>query len=284
VKELARTALIGVGDFGRILLAKLSRTSHLVAAYNPSARETAVQACDSAGVPLVHALDELPAHLDWVVIATPVGTHAELTERFLREGRSVYCQKPLCPTSSEASSLFQLADEFGGALFVDEVFLHRDGFAQLASHLKDRSIERAEFSWTKDGPHRDPLPQALTYHDLYLADALGVSLGNYQVQTDGPGVLEIIQKEPPVRFFYDRNVAGPARKRVELLLQDGTTVRWDNRQVFFSEEAEPYTESADALETQMRRLFGGEIDTTAAGERALRATRQMEAIAEVSSL
>jgi|GEM_PF-4077991 len=282
--ELARTALIGVGDFGRILLSKLARTSQLVAAYNPSAREKAVQACDSAGVPLVHALDELPADLDWVVIATPVGTHAELTERFLREGKSVYCQKPLCPTWSEASELFRIADECGTTLFVDEVFLHRDGFTQVTAHLKGRSIEQAEFSWTKDGPHRDPLPQALTYHDLYLADWLGLTIENCSVRTEGPGLLEIIRKVPPLRFFYDRNVAGPARKRVELLLQDGTTVRWDNRQVFFSEEAEPYTESADALETQMRRLFGGEIDTMAAGARALRATRQMEAISEVSSL
>lgn len=54
--------------------------------------------------------------VDLVIIATPPNSHAELAIQFLREGKHVVCEKPMCLTRREAEAMIQAAEETGRVL------------------------------------------------------------------------------------------------------------------------------------------------------------------------
>ena len=59
-----------------------------------------------------------------VVVATPVCTHAELTEAALRAGKGVLVEKPLATSAEEARRLVGLADELGVLVMAAHTFLY----------------------------------------------------------------------------------------------------------------------------------------------------------------
>jgi predicted dehydrogenase len=59
-----------------------------------------------------------------VVIATPVSTHFRLASVALRAGKHVFVEKPLAPSSAEARSLIDLAEERGLVLMPGHTFLY----------------------------------------------------------------------------------------------------------------------------------------------------------------
>jgi len=107
-----RIGFAGVGWIGRNRLAAIAREhqAEIVGIFDPSAAaargatEHAPQAVTS------DRYDELlDMRLDGIVIATPSGLHAEQTEAALRAGCSVFCQKPLARTASEAARVIETA-------------------------------------------------------------------------------------------------------------------------------------------------------------------------------
>lgn len=58
--------------------------------------------------------------VDVVIVATPPSTHPELAEVFLRAGKHVVCEKPLCFTPAEADHLISLAGTEGVTLTVHQ--------------------------------------------------------------------------------------------------------------------------------------------------------------------
>src|SRR6478752_93805 len=51
--------------------------------------------------------------LDAVIIATPTRLHATMVQKALERNLNVFCEKPLCLTSSESRQLVELAAERG---------------------------------------------------------------------------------------------------------------------------------------------------------------------------
>jgi predicted dehydrogenase len=62
--------------------------------------------------------------LDGVLIATPVFTHYELAERCLQAGKHTFVEKPLAPTSEQASELITAARARGLTLMCGHTFLY----------------------------------------------------------------------------------------------------------------------------------------------------------------
>ena len=80
-------------------------------------------------------LDELldSPDLDAVAIATPVPTHAALTERVLRAGKHCFVEKPLAQDVSTAEGLTGLAAERGLVLMVGHLLCYHPGIRELAA-------------------------------------------------------------------------------------------------------------------------------------------------------
>jgi predicted dehydrogenase len=72
-----------------------------------------------------------------VVIATPPGTHAQLTRDALDAGLHVYCEKPFTPTSDEGYELAAYARDRKRTLAVGLQFRYHKGYAAMRDALAE---------------------------------------------------------------------------------------------------------------------------------------------------
>ena len=145
---MIRAGLIGYGYWGANLLRNLiaSPLFEVVAVADASDRQRAdlrrhasVKAMETA-----EALIALP-HIEAVVIATPVATHYELTERALRAGKHVLVEKPMCTSSAEAEQLVELARSHRRVLMVDHTFLFTGAVQEIHRRIGHGDLGRIAY-------------------------------------------------------------------------------------------------------------------------------------------
>ena len=142
--QLIKTALIGYGNWGRIIKPKLEKVSNLLAIYRSEDEY----------------VDKIN-NFDWVIIATPDCTHYNLVKMCLSKKINVFCEKPLTLNHKDALELFEIAKHNQVKLFIDEIEI----FKNLKINFKKKNIIcRKKFG---GGKVKDILYR-LTYHDLYL--------------------------------------------------------------------------------------------------------------------
>lgn len=109
--------------------------------------------------------------IEWAFISSSNETHYEIVESCLRAGVNVFCEKPLSASEYEVSQLYDLAEEMGICLYVDDVFIWRNEFKQIdkTEHLPMSA------TWGKnDSIHLTGLrlAQDLAYHHIYMLGEL----------------------------------------------------------------------------------------------------------------
>jgi predicted dehydrogenase len=138
-----------------------------------------------------------------VVIATPVASHAALTETALRAGRAVLVEKPLAGATAAARRLAQLADDLGQLLMVGHTFLFSPRLAVIRSYIDDGTlgpIHYATMSRFALGPYRSDVNVIwdLAPHDVSILCYL---LGEFPatVRTSGRSITR--PGSPDVAFM-----------------------------------------------------------------------------------
>src|SRR5690242_18073072 len=118
--EPVRFGLVGYGFGGRYFHAPLLASAPecaLVAVATGSAQRRAQVEAELPGTATVAGLEELAAAgAEAVAISTPADTHTALTERALRLGLAVVCDKPFALDAAAARGSVALAGERGLAL------------------------------------------------------------------------------------------------------------------------------------------------------------------------
>jgi predicted dehydrogenase len=92
-----------------------------------------------------------------VAIATPVATHAPLTDAALRAGKHVLVEKPLAISQGEAESLVHLAAARGLTLMVDHTFLYSSAVRRIKNIVDANELG-----------------------DIYYIDSVRINLGLFQ--------------------------------------------------------------------------------------------------------
>jgi len=143
-----KVGLIGYGTWGKILFKKLEKFCDV--RFTCRSKDTYLDKLDD---------------VDWVVVSTPNDTHCEIVSNCLKNGKNVFCEKPLTPTQEESELLYEMADYYKVKLYVDDVQNWRKIQWDL---LDDNLIERKKkdnfnhsYYTNKDLLYR------LTYHDIY---------------------------------------------------------------------------------------------------------------------
>ena len=77
-----------------------------------------------------------------VVICTPVNTHFELTEKIIKAGKHVLCEKPLTDTASRCEDLNRLAQQNGVKLLVGHVFEYNSIIRYMKEMIYQNQIGR----------------------------------------------------------------------------------------------------------------------------------------------
>jgi predicted dehydrogenase len=108
------------------------------------------------------------------VIATPTGTHYELTRAALLAGKDVLVEKPLTADAAHGEELCALAERQGRVLMVGHVFLYNGGVRRVQKYVADGELGRVYYVSmvrTNLGPIRVDVNAAwdLASHDVSIA-------------------------------------------------------------------------------------------------------------------
>jgi predicted dehydrogenase len=162
--------LVGCGAWGRFILRDLLRLGCRVVVADPAAesRAHAVRAGASAARP---GLDELPAGLAGLVVATPTSLHAAVIEGLLPRGVPLFVEKPLTADPSTAQDLARRA---GDRLFVMDKWRYHPGVEAIAAIVRSgelgplRRLSTLRLGWRDRRPDLDAV-WSLLPHDLAIA-------------------------------------------------------------------------------------------------------------------
>ena len=96
------------------------------------------------------SLDELLAdqELDGVLLATPVGTHAQLAVRVLEAGKHCFVEKPLALSVLDAERVVQAARSAGRVLMVGHLLEYHPGVRRLAELVRAGELGTVHYIYT----------------------------------------------------------------------------------------------------------------------------------------
>lgn len=139
---MTKTAIIGLGYWGKILYSKLKilDSQCLVIEKDKDLKEYNLE------------------NIDWVFIATPNETHYELVKKFLNLHVNVFCEKPLTSSIKRAEYLYNIAQSKKLLLYVSDIENYKNHKIKIK---KDNFILRKKISSNK----KDILDR-LAYHDF----------------------------------------------------------------------------------------------------------------------
>lgn len=131
--------LVGVGYWGPNLARNLNGLQNGRLRWICDTRREALDKI-AAGYPGASATTSLgemlnAPDLDAVVVATPAGTHFELTKQCLQAGKHALVEKPLAMSTAECDELIELADKRKLKLMVGHTFLYNPATAKLKELL-----------------------------------------------------------------------------------------------------------------------------------------------------
>jgi predicted dehydrogenase len=127
-----RTAVIGVGSFGRHHLRILSQSPGAeLAGVVDSDAQRAAAAATQHGCPAYASIAELAGKIDAAVVAVPTSAHADVASTLLESGIDVLIEKPIAPDVASARHLVDTASRKGRILQVGHLERHNPAVAAL---------------------------------------------------------------------------------------------------------------------------------------------------------
>lgn len=150
--DCLRTAVIGVGNWGRNLLRNFAHAKRCTVPWICDVEEKTL-AKQAATVPTAKATtryeDVLNDDVDAVVIATKATTHYELAAKALKAGKHVYVEKPLCLSSRDADELVALAEKNGKKLMVGHLLLYHTCVEKLRDMIVRGELGNVYYMYTQ---------------------------------------------------------------------------------------------------------------------------------------
>tara|TARA_Y100000592_G_scaffold19636_2_gene30102 strand:- start:4715 stop:6493 length:1779 start_codon:yes stop_codon:yes gene_type:complete len=186
---MVKVGLIGYGNWGKILHKKLEGFCDIK--FTCRSKDTYLDKLDD---------------VDWVVVSTPNDTHYEIVSNCLKNGKNVFCEKPLTPTYEESETLFEIAESKNLKLYVDDVQnwrkVHWDLMEENLIERKKKDNFNHSYYKTKDLLYR------LAYHDIYY---LYPHIKNSEIEdvipidVDNKLQFKVKFNDISIEFGYDTN-------------------------------------------------------------------------------
>ena len=184
---MMKVGLIGYGYWGKILKRNIETiTNNKIAIYDP----------------YINVINDIN-DCDKIFIATPVSSHKETVEKYLRLGKDVFCEKPLCTNTDDVVHLYNLAEENKCDLFVDWIFTFNDSINFIKKHYQAGTfgeIKHVSMNRLNSGPERQDISARwdLACHD--------VSILEYVFGQQIKKVLWSDLKRNPKSYRYDSSI------------------------------------------------------------------------------
>lgn len=149
-----KVGLIGFGYWGKILYKNLVHLGLEPIVCEPKLQDNANLLMDKSEV--LSDYKDLKG-VEEVFIAVPATLHHEIVKHFLRDGISVFCEKPLGMHTHEVHELYEIADKNKANLFVDWLSTFNFQVERLIGILKEKdtpAIRSITMNFTNKGPLR----------------------------------------------------------------------------------------------------------------------------------
>ncbi len=175
-----KTAIIGVGRWGKNVAKELAEQSTLVAYASSSTGADEAWMAEVMPDAKRLSVDEICVRDDIqaVSVATPIATHADIVRKLLTAGKHVLCEKSLAENAKTGHELSTLAKEKALILVTGYVYLYHPAYQELKKKIAGKKISRIEFNWEKYGSFVETIEMnLLTHHFAILLDLLGMPAG-----------------------------------------------------------------------------------------------------------
>ena len=294
-----RSAMIGLGSWGKNVARELNAVSDLVAF--ASRTSSGHEAWLSEHLPAVRrtTLDGILGDdaIEAIAIVTPIPLLSTFADAALRAGKHTFVEKPLAQSSETADLLADLAKRRGLVLSAGYVFLYHPVYIELKRRVRLQSIRSIRLEWRKFGTFAEPIEHSLLTHHLSLMlDLLGeptsgrIDYGpgvytrcdKVETQLDYPGLKAI--------SLIDRSASLPSVHRMTLEMDDGSSLVWEGNRLSSADEKNPepivvYDNKDPALTAEIARFVDaaarGAPELPTAGPFAARVLRLLEKLRDV---
>ena len=112
-----KIGIVGLGYWGQILLSNLENLKY---SDTYLCENTNLIQQNKFKYPIITDYTKLDC--DVVFISTPTSTHYKICKHFLDQSISIFCEKPLTTSTSEAKDLYNIAEKNDSILFTDWIF------------------------------------------------------------------------------------------------------------------------------------------------------------------
>ncbi len=146
----AKVAIFGCGYWGKNLVRNFEQLGALTAVCDltSAGRETARQISPTARIhkDIDTVLNDPDIH--GIVIATPAVTHAEITQKALKAGKDVLCEKPLALRYEDALNSVELAEKNGRILMVGHILEYHPAIFKLRKMIEEGQLGKVQYAYS----------------------------------------------------------------------------------------------------------------------------------------
>lgn len=213
-----KTALIGVGRWGKVLLGELGKLAEVK------------YRCDSkSDLNKVWSDPEVTA----VFIATPTQTHLDIAIKALNANKHVFLEKPGTTNSVNLEKLVKRARAKNLKFAVGYEFPHHPAAKKLKELTAGKEIKSVHCDWQKWGAFKDDAVKHLLCHEVSIAKFLGLELKPLSCQKirviSDSDIVETVF-EPGLRSRINR--ASPIKQKTVTVMTDSQIYIWSNDSLF----------------------------------------------------
>jgi myo-inositol 2-dehydrogenase/D-chiro-inositol 1-dehydrogenase len=157
-----RIGLLGAGRIGRIHGGNIAAHPRATLAAVADVDAAAAQSLAMAGNAKVESIDAILAakDIDAVVICSPTDTHADLIERAVRAGKSVFCEKPVDLNAERIRACLEVVQAAKGRLMIGFNRRFDPNFASVRARITAGEVGAVELVTILS---RDPSPPPPSY-------------------------------------------------------------------------------------------------------------------------
>mgnify|MGYP001566951665 CR=1 FL=1 len=240
-KDRIKTAVIGIGSWGKQIALELNTISNLSAYVSLGSELNTSWALEH--LPDVHpsTLEKLCADtsIKAVAIATPIKTHARISEQLLKTKKHIFIEKPTAETSQEARLLAEKAAHGSLLLVTGYIFLYSSVYRELKRHIGEIGVKKVVCTWRKYGTFIEPIEFNLLTHHLSIAlDLLGEPLTITTLRHTSLDDTVCNKIDTTLVYGVSTFISSIDRTSkdkshtIEVFLNDGTSFLWDDSILF----------------------------------------------------
>jgi len=168
---MQKTALIGLGNWGKILLNEFSKKTFISNCVTKGNQKNILWLHNNYPA-IKHSKNYQEIlndkSIDIVVIATPISTHYQLILQALNSGKHVFVEKPLSDQYDQAKYLKSIALKHNLCLFVGHPFIYHPVLNKIKTLIKTDPIIYFSMNWSKFGTFKENIFLNLLSHELSI--------------------------------------------------------------------------------------------------------------------